>query len=72
MKQNLKAVRAWKLLVLALELSSLHTEIAYRDGVTRRETQRVKYVSRRLFCEEIHNLILHRLSLLLNPGMSGE
>ena len=25
---------------------SLHTEIAYRDGVTRRETQRVKYVCR--------------------------
>ncbi|KAL3604439.1 hypothetical protein D5086_005298 [Populus alba] len=46
MKQNLKAVKAWKLLVLALELSSLHIESAYRDGVTRRETQIVKYVSR--------------------------
>ncbi|KAJ6404111.1 hypothetical protein OIU84_012324 [Salix udensis] len=46
MKQNLKAVKAWKLPVLALELLSLHIETAYRDGVTRRETQIVRFVSR--------------------------
>ncbi|KAL2535488.1 uncharacterized protein Fot_16879 [Forsythia ovata] len=46
MKKNLKAVNQWKLLVLVLELSSLHTEIAYRDGAMKRETQLVKFVYR--------------------------
>ncbi|KAL0418906.1 UNVERIFIED_CONTAM: hypothetical protein Sradi_1304100 [Sesamum radiatum] len=43
MKKRLKAVGAWKLLVLALELSSLHTETAYRDGAAKRATQLAKF-----------------------------
>ncbi|KAL0391179.1 UNVERIFIED_CONTAM: hypothetical protein Scaly_0475000 [Sesamum calycinum] len=43
MKKSLKAVGAWKLHVLALELSSLHTETAYRDGAAKRATQLAKF-----------------------------
>ncbi|XVF32880.1 hypothetical protein REPUB_Repub17cG0121100 [Reevesia pubescens] len=46
MKKSLKALRAWKLPVLVLVLLSLRIEIVYRDGVTRRETQLVKFVFR--------------------------
>ncbi|KAL0311468.1 UNVERIFIED_CONTAM: hypothetical protein Sangu_2441500 [Sesamum angustifolium] len=46
MKKSLKAVGAWKLHVLALELSSLHTETAYRDGAAKRATQLAKFAYR--------------------------
>ncbi|KAL3517380.1 hypothetical protein ACH5RR_019969 [Cinchona calisaya] len=46
MKESLKAVRAWKLRALVLELSSLLTETAYKDGAMKRETQFVKFVCR--------------------------
>ncbi|XVF80674.1 hypothetical protein PTKIN_Ptkin15bG0093400 [Pterospermum kingtungense] len=46
MKKSLKALRAWKLPVVVLALLSLLIEIVYRGGVTRRETQLVKFVFR--------------------------
>ncbi|CAA3008276.1 Hypothetical predicted protein [Olea europaea subsp. europaea] len=46
MNKNLKPPKIWKLLVLVLELSSSHTETAYRDGAMKRETQFVKFVYR--------------------------
>ncbi|XP_022890530.1 uncharacterized protein LOC111405738 isoform X2 [Olea europaea var. sylvestris] len=46
MNKNSKPPKIWKLPVLVLELSSLHTETAYRDGAMKRETQFVKFVYR--------------------------
>ncbi|CAI9769017.1 unnamed protein product [Fraxinus pennsylvanica] len=49
MNKNLKPPIVWKLPVLVLELSSLHTETAYRDGATKRETRFVIFVYRLQF-----------------------
>nr|GME09862.1 uncharacterized protein LOC111405738 isoform X2 [Ipomoea batatas]GME09865.1 uncharacterized protein LOC111405738 isoform X2 [Ipomoea batatas] len=57
MKQSLKAPTPWKLLVDVLEPLSLRTEIAYRDGAMKRETQSVKFVYRNMSLA----IRLHRL-----------
>ncbi|KAL2535242.1 uncharacterized protein Fot_16633 [Forsythia ovata] len=68
MKKNLKAVNQWKLLVLVLELSSLHTEIAYRDGAMKRETQFVKFVYRSVAVIFTVLLLIRYLLAVLTRG----
>ncbi|CAI9265727.1 unnamed protein product [Lactuca saligna] len=68
-KESSKVVKPWKLHVLVLELSSLLTEIAYRDGVMRRETLIANFVSRKVkwhipdFYVKKLNLYIHAYSL---------